>query len=440
MNTLEQLIDTDKEIIIFGAGNMGRLVLRYLSSYHCNVVLMVDNSKQKWGKKINKMRICSPKDGKTRYPGAIYVIANVCYGHDIERQLLQMGILRDDIILCDNERMLLEQIEKKHKMIYEDKNFIYDIPEKKCLKNRIIFIGMKIKAGVYFSLMNIIYPDKRKVRKKFYVSICAIFKNEAPYLEEWIEYHMIIGVEHFYLYNNFSDDFYKEVLQYYVDKEIVTLIDWPYEQGQMSAYKDCVRRFSRETQWIGFIDLDEFVVPIDNDNLYDFLKPFEKNRGSVIIYWKFFGSAGKRERDISKLIIEDFTVCWRKHVNIGKCFFNTSYDFIPEYAKNGMMHHKMWTGCKGLIFPPANCFGRICFGKLNLTKGDHFPIQINHYFTKSYEEWLAKEKKGDVYHKKNPHNEQYFFLHDMKCGSTDKSIYKYLLKLKLNLCKKRELY
>ena len=77
-----------------------------------------------------------------------------------------------------------------------------------------------------------------------------------------------------------------------------------------------------------FIDIDEFIVPIDYDNLYDFLKKFEKNRGSVIIYWKFFGSAGKWERDITGLVTEDFLVSWRKHSNIGKCFYNTAYDLF----------------------------------------------------------------------------------------------------------------
>jgi hypothetical protein len=41
---------------------------------------------------------------------------------------------------------------------------------------------------------------------KHYLSICAIFKDEAPYLQEWIEFHRLLGVEKFYLYNNNSRD------------------------------------------------------------------------------------------------------------------------------------------------------------------------------------------------------------------------------------------
>ncbi len=34
---------------------------------------------------------------------------------------------------------------------------------------------------------------------KYYFSICAIFKDESLSIKEWIEYHKLIGVEHFYL-------------------------------------------------------------------------------------------------------------------------------------------------------------------------------------------------------------------------------------------------
>ncbi len=48
------------------------------------------------------------------------------------------------------------------------------------------------------------------------MSLCAIFKDEADYLREWIEFHRIVGVEHFYLYNNSNcsatADFSKKVI------------------------------------------------------------------------------------------------------------------------------------------------------------------------------------------------------------------------------------
>ena len=62
---------------------------------------------------------------------------------------------------------------------------------------------------------------------KPYLSICAIYRDEAPYLREWIEFHRLVGVERFFLYNNGSEDDHLEVLAPYVEDGIVVLHDWP---------------------------------------------------------------------------------------------------------------------------------------------------------------------------------------------------------------------
>jgi hypothetical protein len=41
-----------------------------------------------------------------------------------------------------------------------------------------------------------------------------------------------------------------------------------------------------------------------------------------------------------------------------------------------------------------------------------------------------KQAKGDVYFKINPHDEEYFYFHEMLCTATDYSAYKYLIRLK----------
>jgi hypothetical protein len=44
------------------------------------------------------------------------------------------------------------------------------------------------------------------------LAVCAIAKNEGAYFKEWLEYHRLVGVEKFYIYDNESDDDTKEVL------------------------------------------------------------------------------------------------------------------------------------------------------------------------------------------------------------------------------------
>ena len=45
------------------------------------------------------------------------------------------------------------------------------------------------------------------------LAIVAIFKDEAPYLREWLDYHLLAGVEHFYLYSNESSDGHADYLR-----------------------------------------------------------------------------------------------------------------------------------------------------------------------------------------------------------------------------------
>lgn len=313
----------------------------------------------------------------------------------------------------------------------QDLYFIRDDQLSSELKWRTDLIKSFIKS-IYFKVKSLRYNVHLK-QKKYNVSICAIFKNEAPYLKEWIEFNHIVGIEHFYLYNNNSEDDYLTVLKPYIKSGLVELIDWPYNQQQMECYMNCIANYSSETKWMGFIDIDEFIVPKSTNSVYEFLKHFEKTAGAVNIYWKLFGTSGRMDRDLSGLVCEDFTVCWPKYCDIGKCFYNTAFGFDKNSEYSKQLHHRFWANYKGKDLPPVNIFNNICIGNRNVVQTNDFPIQINHYFTKSYKEYAMKRAKGDVYFKINPHDEEYFYEHEMKCTDTDYAAYKYLIKLKLQM-------
>ena len=50
---------------------------------------------------------------------------------------------------------------------------------------------------------------KLAVQKINELAICAIFREEAPFLDEWITFHVGVGAGHFYLYDNFSTDSFR---------------------------------------------------------------------------------------------------------------------------------------------------------------------------------------------------------------------------------------
>jgi hypothetical protein len=119
------------------------------------------------------------------------------------------------------------------------------------------------------------YLALRRNRKRHFrheLGVCAIFKNEAPFLDEWLTVHNALGVGHFYLYNNQSTDSYRTILEPWIRRGVVTLIDWSDSggigiTGQVNAYNHCIRRFRMHARWIAFIDTDEFLFSPETGDL-----------------------------------------------------------------------------------------------------------------------------------------------------------------------------
>lgn len=267
-------------------------------------------------------------------------------------------------------------------------------------------------------------PEQEIGQKKYSVCICGIFKNEEPYLKEWLEHHLKIGVEHFYLYNNNSTDNYSEILKPYIERGLVTLTDWPKNQAQLEAYEECIREYSVDTNWLGFIDIDEFIMlREDIPDIADVLKNFS-GRGSVVLYWRVFGSSGFKKRDVNGSVVKDFQSCWSKYRINGKCFFNTAYMFRRENQRNGSFHHRIWGEYKGKALPPVNCYDHFSFRTFNIAD-DAFPAAwINHYCIKSLNEYQERLKKGDVFFAQMRKDMAYFRYYDEKCDSDARAEYR----------------
>ena len=277
-----------------------------------------------------------------------------------------------------------------------------------------------------------------KYNKRYDISICAIFKNESPYMCEWIEFHNMIGVDHFYLYNNFSEDNYLEVLQPYIDSGLVTLVEFPVEQGQVKAYKNFYETYRNETQWVSFLDLDEYFCPRSCNSLRDWIRGYEQYP-VIQIYWKMFGTSGNMVHDHNKLIIEQYHVSWDHLYHCGKCLVNTDYDIANFDAStlHGTVVYYSFLGMRRTI-RPVNIFRRSSIGEgifrtcwLDESKAT---IQINHYWSKAWNVYDAKRKSTDCYFKQNPKAKiSYFLGHEHHNCSTDYNIYRFVMQLKLRL-------
>ncbi len=146
--------------------------------------------------------------------------------------------------------------------------------------------------------------------KRRRISLMTVFlpRENLFFIEEWLKYHIVLGFTHFYLYNNSGSRFIDcgnnielnaknkrgesiyPLLAHYTDAEVqdalenilapfvaqgyVTQVMWqPRDEhgnityAQSLAFLDYVAKYARETDWVSFTDLDEFIVPLQHEDV-----------------------------------------------------------------------------------------------------------------------------------------------------------------------------
>jgi hypothetical protein len=218
-----------------------------------------------------------------------------------------------------------------------------------------------------------------------YLSVVAIVKNEAPYMAEWLEYHLLVGVEKFHIYDNGSTDNLKEILEPYIEDGIVEYIYFPGRLRHLPAYSDAIRQFKDKSFWIAFIDIDEFIVPVKTKTIPEFLRDFEDVPG-IEINWVLYGSGGHKEK-ADGLVMERF-----KDHDVWDSRYNKTVKSIHNPRWVFYLNSHMADYIDGEQSVDTNKNKNI-YGSLDRPPL-HDSLRINHYFLKSYEEFLTKIDKG----------------------------------------------
>lgn len=239
---------------------------------------------------------------------------------------------------------------------------------------------------------------------KDFLSVCAIAKNEGPYFKEWLDWHIAHGVDRFYIYDNESTDGTKQILEPYIEQGVVIYKYWPGLRQQLAAYDDCLEAHRFSSHWIAFIDLDEFIVPVQDASIPDFLKRFD-GFAAVEINWLIYGSSGQ-EHKTPEAVMERF-----------KC--------------HSMPGHRMNRHVKSIVDPrrvfnmigcheaarisgrAADSHGRPVRKHFREREPQHDVIRINHYAVRSHEEFVEKQARGRASGTQKTVRDEYFKQYDL---------------------------
>lgn len=149
----------------------------------------------------------------------------------------------------------------------------------------------------------------------FDLMIAAIFRNEALYLKEWIDFHLLMGCQKFFLFDNLSTDSPRKVLDPYLAEGVVELLSWPFDHAeifewndlQCLAYERAIYSLKGKTKWLAILDVDEFLFS-PSQPLLKALQPYEKY-GGVAVNWQVFGTSHVERIPAGKRLIE--TLNWK---------------------------------------------------------------------------------------------------------------------------------
>ena len=240
----------------------------------------------------------------------------------------------------------------------------------------------------------------------YYLTICAIAKEESRYIDEWIAYHYIKGVDHIFLrYDPASSDIEatKNILEKWIRIGYLT-VEWARTKGlQGNYYAKVARTIQSKTFWCAFIDLDEFLWTPDHINIRNYLKKFEENVDTIDLECIWFGSNNHLHYE-DKLVTERFSGHRQTDKLTGDTSLKNIIRFNP-FIKDLVMRIKK--------IDPHIIHGGDSFKRLHSNQsiqvvnglpdykreGQLHYIGIAHYWCKTYEEFIeSKKMKSDAYH------------------------------------------
>ena len=269
-----------------------------------------------------------------------------------------------------------------------------------------------------------------------YLSACLIFKNEAHYLNEWIEHYSRIGVEHFYLYDNESSDDALNTIHPWLHGNKVSYFRIDGQGMQLAAYRHCIENFRSNHTWIAFLDIDEFLFSPLVTDIRAVLCNFE-NEAGLVANWLCFGTSGYTNRS-DRPVVNTYT----RRCEIDYCDFDSNLlrdrpgavkafeAGDSNYFQNPRNYYGQCNHIKSIVNAryvcdvgwsphhfsyidnkvPVTATGMPTPGPFT-NEVDINSLRINHYFTKSEEEYMHKLRRGRA--DENDRNSSGHFIKDL---------------------------
>ena len=217
--------------------------------------------------------------------------------------------------------------------------------------------------------------------------IIAIAKFEQDYIEEWVIYHLALGFDKIYLYDNEDEAIYYKILTKYGGRIVHTHIKGnEYEIGvQYRALHHFHSTYiSSEIKYAMHIDIDEFVCLKKHKNIKEFINEyFKPGIAAISLCWRFFGSSGQVKK-MNEPVVSRFRRC----ASQGDILMKTLYDVTKITAHTDCHSVKP---IEGHVVIATNGVVTTCSENPD---NDISVACVNHYYCKTIPEFFYSKTRG----------------------------------------------
>ena len=256
----------------------------------------------------------------------------------------------------------------------------------------------KLPQMLKISKLGIIAPKPDPGRHG--VAIAAIVLDEARHIGEWARFHLAAGVRHFIIYDDASRDGTAQVLRTVVPDDRLTIIPWGQRlsdarfgreiHNQLLAYAHAASNFGGAFRWMGFVDIDEFLVPVGADTLGAALEQVG-DVPNLSLPWHMFGFSG-HDTPPSGGVVANYLM--RARNPMGNAPGLRAFKMLVDPCRlTSMRVHAMHTDGDEYTWNAAG--QRATFATRDKTTFySTQAVQLNHYYTRSRAELEMKIGRG----------------------------------------------
>lgn len=260
------------------------------------------------------------------------------------------------------------------------------------------------------------------------IAVAAIIKNEHKYLKEWIDYNLSIGFTGIHLWEDVGSDSHFEITEPYgnqvclhpyseVDDYALPEYGGTCHQDRMISH--FLAHYREEFDWVAFIDPDEFITFDQDWDLEKLISRVGSLNSGIYLRWIMYGASGRIEAPTEGTVFTNYP--YRCYDELRHLTWKVKSLVNLKQAKKMLNNHIVQDGVTTLGVP-----------SLVAVTSDR--AKVNHYYTKSWEDWAWKICiRGDVFASNRRIDEFFYFNPDLK-PRRDELISKYISQIPKSEC------